>query len=181
MSGTRDLRAVQRAVELAHPLPQRREVVDDLALGGDARRELAAPRSRVEVRVRVRSGELLDVSFDADLMARGLPVERPGGGRTARELPSLAALVVREEADPPIVNPPAEDHAAGGATVGADRRQRHRLRLARARRARFFEPRGQRLQGTHDRPPPTAACASATRASDTRPTARSSVSGGRNA
>jgi hypothetical protein len=103
--------------------------------------DLALPRPRREIGVGLRRRDGLHRSLDTDLAEQRLPVEaqrRPG---MRREVPSLAALGIGVEDEAALVDALQQHDAGRRPAILADRRQRHRMRVARLGLPGLVQPR----------------------------------------
>src|SRR6266516_4751490 len=129
-----------------HPAPERRQgnlaalelglqslvallqvitVGDGLALAGGPRGQSGLARARVEVALRILGGGPADGPGRPDLAVQRRPVQGQGGPRVRRQLPRLAALVVREEQESLSAEPLQQDHPDRGLAGRVDRGQGH--------------------------------------------------------
>ena len=104
-------------------------VRDDLALRRAPGPDPRAARPTVKIGVALGRCRPLHASLDPHLPLEHRPVEGHRGMRIVGQLPALAALVVRKEAEAAGVETPQEHDAGRGMAVGRGGGERHGLRL----------------------------------------------------
>ena len=124
---------------------------DHLALGRGPGADAGAPGPALEIAVGFLGGDAFDSSFDAHLALELVPEEDEGGVGVGLELAGLAALVVGEEREAPLVGAAKQDHPRGGAALRRGRRERHRVRFGVSRIV--APPRTRARTGGSDRDP----------------------------
>jgi len=108
--------------------------------------ELRAARPLGKVSVRFFGQGPCHLSLDPDLPVQRLPPEEESRAGAARDLTAFAAFVIRVEDKPPLVERAQEDHARGGASIGTDGRNGHRIRYCDDRAACFLIPVAKQIE-----------------------------------
>jgi len=122
------------------PLFQERSIGDDLTLGRRPRTQPATQGPIREVLVRFGLGDNLDHPLNADLAFKCMPGEHEGNTRVRREFLSLAAIVVREEREPAIIERFEKHEPRGRKPIRCGCRQHECVRFMNARSDRLSEP-----------------------------------------
>lgn len=123
------------------PSLQHAAALERARLVGCQRAELAAPGTGVKIRVGLRSGNLLQGTFDADLASQGFPVKAQGSARIRAYLQSLPAFRVGVEEERGVRSDSLEqDHPDGGTSIWSCGGERHGIRIVRLAGLRLCEP-----------------------------------------
>ncbi len=149
------VRRARRVVAVAFadglfPRFERRAAVDHGALVGRPCADARAERARREIAVAFFRTGFLDPAFDAHLAFELDPVEQQRGLRMHGEIVPLAAFVIGEKDEPALVDALDEHDPRRRPAVGADGRERHRVRLGQLGGERLLEPAielGERVGG----------------------------------
>jgi len=105
-------------------------------------REAASTRTRCEIGIGLSGWKFRDTPRDANLAIEFAPVKYQCCMRIRRQLPPLAALVIREEQKAALIHSLEQDHARRRAAAACGSRERHRV--------------GLRQPGAFDSPEPAA-------------------------
>ena len=138
--GARDLAVGILAIEFASAGFELHAIGYDFALLRGPGAQPGAGRAALEVGVGFLGRDALDRPFDPHLALQVVPVENEGRARVGRQLAPLAALVVREEGESPLVITPEQDDPRRGPSVRRRRRQGHRVGFGNLGQRGDFEP-----------------------------------------
>jgi tRNA1Val (adenine37-N6)-methyltransferase len=142
-----DLLAPVTLLDLGEACVERGARRDHLALDGGPGAELARARALAEIRLALLAGHRGDRAGDGDLALDGGPEEDERGAGVGGQLGALAAPVVGEEDEAPVVHA-LEEHGAGGrVAVGGGGGEGHGVGLVHLGAACLVEPAGELPEG----------------------------------